>query len=276
MITSRIPALLAVASVAAFCGSASAQVKTWNFGDRNPSGSCTGTFAANNTSTTTNNGNVINCTQQPSGTVVDLTLRAYSTTGTNSTFATAAVNDQNGNGVAVYNTTETRNGAAPNHAMDNDGTGIDAMLLRFTSAEILNKITVGWSGADGDFQVLRWTGATNATVTTVQSSIVGRSASNMLQSNGGSWQLVSLVNGTGGIDNPNVTFNNFNTTNASSSYWLISAYNSGFGGTGFTHGIDAIKLLGVGTGVAVSAPGTLALAGFGLLAAGFLRRRNAA
>ncbi len=275
MSTTRFSALLAVASLAAFCGSASAQVKTWNFADRNPAGSCTGSFAVNNTGTSTNIGNVIGCTQQPSGTTVDLSLRAYSTTGASSTFATAAVNDQSGNGVAVYNQTETRDGTAPNHAMDNSGTGIDAMLLSFTSSEILKSLTVGWSQPDGDFQILRWIGASNATQATVESSILAKTAGNMVAA-GGNWQLVSLIDG-GGTGDVNATFNSFNAGNASSSYWLISAYNSGFGGAGFTTGTDAIKLLGVGTGVGtVSSPGTLALVGLGLLGAGFMRRRNAA
>jgi hypothetical protein len=265
----RIPAVLLLASAAAFCGTAAAQTKTWNFADRTPSGSCTAAsgsaFGLNGQAQNANLGNVINCTQQPSGTTVDLTLRAYST-GTGTTLAAASVNDQGGNGVAIYNTNEVRNGAEPDHGMDNSN-GTDMMLLSFTSAEILRRVTVGWTGTDGDFSVLRWNGASNASQSTVQSSIVGKTVGE-LQSSG--WSLVNTFDGLGGVNNPDAVFNVSGTT--ASSYWLISAYNSAFGGS-VTGGIDSLKLMGVATGI--SAPGTLALAGLGLLGMGVLRRRRA-
>jgi hypothetical protein len=254
----------------ALSSGAMAQVKTWNFGDTTNPGSCTGSYSAGSN---TNYGNAINCTQQPSGTVVDLVARAYSSDGSSSTFRTAGVNQQGtGSGFGVYNQTEGTSAGSPNHAMDNSTPGIDMLLLQFSAAEILKRVTIGWSGSDGDFQVLRWTGATNATATTVGNSIVGKQASALLGSGG--WELVTTVDGAGGIDNPDVHYG-VNSNNLSSSFWLITAYNSAFGGTSLSTGNDAIKVLGVSTGMAVSAPGTLALAGLGLLGMGALRRRRA-
>ncbi len=270
MMNPRLSAALVLASAAAFSGSAAAQTKTWNFADRSPSGSCTAaannSFGANGQASGAHLGNIIECTQQPSGTLVDLRLRAYSTTGTNSALATASVNDQGGNGVAVYNAHETRNGAEPDHGMDNS-TQTDMMLLSFTSAEVLRTVKVGWTGTDGDFSVLRWTGASTANQSTVEGSIVGKSVAGLLTSG---WTLVNNFNGDGGINNPDVNFTL--SGNSSSSYWLISAYNSAFGGS-VSAGVDSLKLMGVTTGV--SAPGTLALAGLGFLMAAGARRRKA-
>ncbi len=271
---------LALAGCAfAFAGSVSAQVKAWNFGDTQSPGSCTGSYS---TSANSNFGNIINCTQQPNGTVVDLYARAYSSTGNSgTTFQTAGINQQGvGSGFGVWNRSEDRNSGQPHHAMDNSTPGIDMLMLQFTTAEILKSVTIGWSGTDGDFQVLRWIGSSSATASTVNSSINGKTASSMLAA-GGNWELVTLVDGAGGINTPDIAYG-VNANNLSSSFWLISAYNSAFGGSGFTSGIDAIKVLGVtaglpsggGGGGSVSAPGTLALASLGVIGTGLLRRRR--
>ncbi|KPF41641.1 hypothetical protein D621_21265 [beta proteobacterium AAP51] len=256
-------------------GGAFAQVKTWNFGDTTNPGSCTGAYSTSTTNT--NYGGVINCTQQPSGTVTDLWARAYSSDGTNgsltNTYRTAGINQQGtGSGFGIYNQTETpASTGSPNHAMDNSTPGVDMLLLQFSAAEILKRVTIGWSGTDGDFQVLRWTGSATATITDVNNSIVGKQAGSLLGAGG--WELVSTIDGAANINTPDVAYS-VNSLNRSSSYWLVTAYNSAFGATtGFSAGIDAIKVLGVSTGI--SAPGTLALAGLGLLGMGVLRRRRA-
>ena len=270
-------------------GGAFAQAKTWNFGDTSNPGSCTGTYSSNTgapgTAVTYNN--TISCTQQPSGTTVDLWARAFSSDGsvtvngvTNPVYRTAGINQQGvGSGFGIYNQTETVNSTgAPNHAMDNSTPGVDMLLLQFSAAEILRRVTIGWSGTDGDFQVLRWTGATTATAADVSATIVGRQAGSLLAplntvNQTGGWELVSTIDGAANINTPDVSYS-VNSLNRSSSYWLVTAYNSAFGATtGFSAGIDAIKVLGVSTGI--SAPGTLALAGLGLLGMGVLRRRRA-
>ncbi len=263
-------------------GGAFAQVKTWNFGDTSNPGACTGTYSSNSgaTGTAVTYNNTISCTQQPAGTTPNLWARAYSSDGTNGAYRTAGINQQGtGSGFGIYNQTETVNSTgAPNHAMDNSTPGVDMLLLQFSAAEILRRVTIGWSGTDGDFQVLRWTGATTATAAEVSATIVGRQAGSLLAplntvNQTGGWELVSTIDGAANINTPDVAYS-VNSLNRSSSYWLVTAYNSAFGATsGFSHGIDAIKVLGVSTGI--SAPGTLALAGLGLLGMGVLRRRRA-
>ncbi len=258
-------------------GSAFAQVKTWNFGDITTPGACTGNYSAGSN---TNYGNTINCTQQPAGTIVDLKVSAYSSDATGGNYRTAGVNQNGtGSGFGVYNQTEGTGAGSPQHAMDNSTPGVDMLLLNFTSSEVLKQVTIGWSSStDGDFQVLAWTGAANASLATVQASIVGKTASQLLT---GGWSLITSVDGAANINTPDVNYA-VNSGNVSSSYWLISAYNSAFGATsGFSTGADAVKVLGVMTntppsgGPSVPVPGTLALAGLGLAAAFGARRRSA-
>lgn len=257
-------ALAAVVAGFALVGPAMAQTKTWNFGDATSPGSCSLSGSSY--------GNVASCTQQPAGTVTDLTVRAYGSTGSGTTYQTAALNYWGtGSGFGVYNQLEGTSATSPNHSMDNStsAAAIDMMLLSFTSAEILKQVTIGWSGADGDFQVLAYTGSSPFSTST----IVGKTAAQLLT---GGWSLVTTVNGAGGISTPDVNYA-VNTGNVSSSYWLISAFNSAFGGSTIaTSGVDAIKVLAVttqGPGQNVPLPNTLALAGLGLFAIARMRRR---
>lgn len=270
----RLPLLVLAACGALWAGSASAQISTWNFADRTGDGACTGSFATN--------GNAINCETAPSGTTTTLQARAYSTTSAtvSGAYETAAINDQGASGFGAGNRIEGYGVTGePNHAFDSAGGSFDALLLDFEGvARALSSVTIGWSGSsyDADFQVLRWTGATNATISTVQSSIVGKTGAQLVS---GSWQLVSSVDGWGGISTPDVAFG-VNAGQATSSYWLISAYNTSIGtASGLTAGDESFKIVGVTTGfpptTSVSAPGTLALAGLGLIGAGAMRRRRA-
>lgn len=259
MSITRFAAVAAFAAGVAFAGSASAQVRTWNFGDTTTPGACTGTYSTM--------GNTIGCSQQPAGATTTLNVTAWSTTGSGGTYAAAAVNQQGtASGFGVYNTVEGTSASSPDHSMDNSGTGIDALLLNFTgglSAQILKTVTLGWSGADGDFQVLRWGGVGAVT------SITGKSTAQLITDG---WVLTSTVDGAGNISTPDVAYG-VNGGNLASSSWLITAFNSAFGGGGTT-GIDAIKVLGVTTGLAVPAPGTLALAALALVGMGVVRRRK--
>lgn len=248
MIAIRSSAIAALVAGIGFSGFAAAQTKVWNFGDTTPSGACTGTHDVV--------GNVINCTQQPGGTVTDLTLTAFSSSG--AAYAAAAVNYHGtGSGVGVRHASELS--GAPDHAMDNQ-TNNDMLLLSFTSTQVLKTVTLGWAHTDSDFQLLRWTGG----------AFVAPSSQTAAQLLSGGWSLVSTVDG-GNTASTDTTYN-VNAGNASSSYWLISAFNSAFGGAGTT-GVDGMKVLGVTA--AVAEPGSLALAGLALAAAAGLRRRSA-
>jgi hypothetical protein len=251
-------------------GAASAQSRVWNLGDVTAPGSCPtggGTYTASY-------GNTLACSMQPAETTTSLTVSAYSNTATGSTYATGAINYQGtGSGIGAYNQSEGLTAGSPNHAIDNWGTGQDMVLLSFTAAEVLKSVKLGWGGDistsayDSDFQVLRWTGSTAIT----SASITGKTAAQLLTAG---WSLVTAVDGAtykGGTDQ---TFS-VNASNLSSSYWLISAYNSAFGGTAYSTGADAFKLLEVAAAGKVSTPGTLALAGLALLAMTQVRRRRA-
>ncbi len=291
MSTKTLSALVAALASVAFVSPAAAQSNTWNFGDTaaSPAGSCAGGSSATSTNyvatsgptgtTTAALGNFWNCSQQGVGGATTLSAQAYSTThnsagtqvtsGVGTHFATASVNYHGVNsGIGVANRVEVTNNLTgePNHAMDNSTPGIDLLQLNFSASQVLKSVKLGWAGDDGDFQVLAWTGVGAAT------SIVGKRAEDLVAANGG-WSLVATVNGTNA---DGVNYTGWNTNSVSSSYWLISAFNSGFGGAAPTVGIDAMKVLSVGGDTAaVPVPGTLALAGLGMLMAVGARRRKA-
>jgi hypothetical protein len=268
-------ALAAAALVAS--GAASAQSRTYNFADRNiagaPSGGCNSSLSATS-NFSTSFGNAILCQQAGNASTTlgseNLTVRAWSSDGAGFTYRTAGVNDQYGSGFGIANQTEGLTAPPPGHSGDNVTPGVDMWQLTFSAAEALKSITLGWAGVDGDFQVLRWGGLGAA------AAIGGRTAAQLLTDG---WVLMSTGVGTDNVFNGTnaepQTFN-FNSGNLTSTSWLISAYNSSWAGTGFTHGADEIKLQSVGTlrTGTVSTPGTLALAGMGLLGAAFLRRRG--
>lgn len=262
MLSKSITTAAVIAAGLLAAGSASAQSRVWNFGDTTAPGSCPtagGSYVAAY-------GNSLACSMQPVGTTTTLTATAFSNTASTGTvYATAAINYQGtGSGIGTYNQSEGLSAGSPDHSIDNQGTGSDLIMLSFTSAEVLKSVTLGWAHSDSDFQVLRWTGAGAAT------AIAGRTAAQLLTDG---WALVNSVNGTATGDT-NTTYG-INTSNLSSSYWLISAYNSAFGGSNYTTGVDGFKLLAVAAAGAVPVPGTLALAGLGLLAVGASRRRAA-
>lgn len=273
--------LLALAAAGlAVAGSASAQTRTYSFTDRSvagsPAGGCNTSLTATTGFGTGSFGNAILCQQAGNSSTTlgseNLTVKAWSSDGTSSTYRSAAVNDQGGSGFGIFNQTETLGAGSPSHSGDNNTPGVDLWQLTFSAAEALKSITLGWAGVDGDFQVLRWGGAGAAT------SVSGRSAAQLLTDG---WVLMQSGVGTDTVFNGNYTepqLFNFNTGNLTSTSWLISAYNSSWAGTGWTAGADEIKLQSIGTlrpTTTVSSPGTLALASLGLLGAAFLRRRNA-
>lgn len=207
-------------------------------------------------------------------------IEAWSTTGTNSTFAKACLHDYGSSGWGIVNTAETtpnpctaEPGAGP-HAADNYR-GVDLFLIEFDSAVTLNKVNLGWNGTDdfskdSDISVLAYTGTSLPTT-----SISGLKTSNLALN---SWQVVGNYANVGTLPSNSATV----TTTTSSSWWLISAYNSNYGGNTITDGrniiTDYFKLLSVAGTVTTASnetpePSSLALAALGLLSiAGFRRR----
>lgn len=196
-------------------------------------------------------------------------------------------------GLGIVSGNEDPNAIGP-HAIDN-GYGIEAMLLKFTSGPVnLSSLTIGWNGTDNpttsdnnggiagggapvtyndsDLSVLAWTGGGGGPT---------MAGSGLLSAG---WTLVGNY--------ANVGLNSGNTqspiTSAIySSYWLISAYSSSyFSGTsaqesaaGLSQGNDAFKVLSVAgsfkpPGTGVPEPGAVALLGIALFGMVVVRRRK--
>lgn len=204
---------------------------------------------------------------------------AYVSTGA---FAQSTLAYYNGLGFGV--TAPSGDTQSPNHGLDNYGYQ-DLILLKFDDLVKLTQVTVGWTQYDSDITVLAYTGST--TGVNVANTIVGKNAGNLTASG---WSLVGsyadLVTGTA---------KTINDKDISSSWWIITAYNTQLGGaatgaagttSGLTMGVgtsftgyDFTKLFSVaGTkGTAkIPEPASLALASIALLGVIGIRRRKQA
>jgi MYXO-CTERM domain-containing protein len=305
----RIHHIAAIAAGLVMSGAAMAQ-STWNLV---PSGGCTqngstfgNNFACTGTGTagtaltayafSTRNGTA-------SSTATD-NFQAVSA----SQYANAYLSPQGTSGLGVANRAEGLSVSAPDHAIDNNPTGsFDMVVLNFGSAVVLDQVGIGWSqNSNGsDMTIMRWTGTGSPMSTTATPEVGSNSALTI-----GGWTLVSSladVLADGSAPYGGNARSTGATSTQGSSWWMIAAFNTTLntgnicrtnnsGGTiaentnvGTTttpdhrcdDGDDFFKLNYLRTTVAttppgsVSAPGTLALAGLGLLGAAFLRRRQA-
>jgi uncharacterized protein (TIGR03382 family) len=217
-------------------------------------------------------------------------------------YANGWLSPQGNSGFGVANRNEGLNINAPDHAIDNNPTGsYDMVVLNFNTAVVLTQVGIGWSNNSlgSDLTIMRWTGGGTPLTTTATPTVGGNRA---LLRDG--WTLVSsLADVLADNQSPygDQARNTFANTSQASSWWMIAAFNTTLntgnlcyrnnaGGT-YTEnqhvsgsnrcddGDDYFKLNYLRTTMAtpnnnpVSAPGTLALAGLGLLGAAFLRRR---
>lgn len=132
-----------------------------------------------------------------------------------------------------------QNGQDAQHGMDNI-TATDAVVLSFSDSVFLNSVRLGWSNtSETDITVLRWVGDASGPINGQAPNMSNMTWDTLLTSG---WERLNSY-----ADIGTAAAKDLSNTNKASSWWLISAYNSSYGGTGtgLTAGDDYFKLKAV-------------------------------
>ncbi|XHS77918.1 exosortase-dependent surface protein XDP1 [Burkholderiaceae bacterium UC74_6] len=178
--------------------------------------------------------------------------------------------------------------AAPNHALDNNGT-TEGILMQFSSSVVLTSIGIGYVSGDADISLWRYTGAS-------QPAALNTNGADKAAMEAAGWSLVGnyadLVQDTSNPYNlvNGATSSGSSASSVGSSWWLVTAYNSSYGttsanGGSLGQGNDYFKIYAVAgetcTGTTSKCgikrtpePGSLALAGLALGGVFYTRRRK--
>ena len=219
---------------------------------------------------------VAGCSVKVDGVGYSANLNGWSATK-DANFSTASMVYYGGGGLGI--TTKNESLANPQHATDNNGS-TEAFLINFGALSVaLNQVSIGWYSNDADISILRYTGA--------NPPVLGNSSvANLRKAEG--WEFV----GDFASLKPSSPLNfNTGTDAKTASWWLVSAYNSGYSGkpavsalSGLSNGDDYFKLSGFGAMVAdkvpptndVPEPGSFALFGIAMLGFAAVRAKSKA
>lgn len=240
-------------------------------------------------------GNVVTCSGSSGAPAV--TATAWANTASNSSTTNPPVSSGNianaylavyDGGLGVTNRDRTSSAGdpgeptSPEHAVDNNQR-YDSVLFKFAESVALNSFTVGWKSTDSDVTVLRYIGSLTPG-SGAPDDFTGKTYT-QLTAAGGGWELIGhYANAPVGAGT-----SLGNTTNKTSSYWLVGAYNPAVGGScspaTCDAGNDYIKLLALsattpsgggggggggggsgGGGSGVPEPNTMILLGVAMLA----------